>query len=212
MAYENEDQQVEALKKWWQENWKALVAGLGLGVGAIVGWEAWSSHKLEVAGEASRLYEELDQALTASDTATADEIAGKLKTDYAGTPYAALAAMELASHLVETEDLEAAQERLNWVVQRSGDEGLRHVARLRRARVLWSMSRVDEALALLKVKDSGDFAALYAELRGDINYSTGNRSAARSEYEQAMAELPEGAANRDLLQRKLDDLADVVKS
>ena len=45
MAYENEDQQVEALKKWWQENWKALVAGLGLGVGAIV-----VLHEAEAAG------------------------------------------------------------------------------------------------------------------------------------------------------------------
>ena len=31
MSHYEDEEQVEALKKWWQENWKALAAGLVLG-------------------------------------------------------------------------------------------------------------------------------------------------------------------------------------
>ena len=86
------------------------------------------------------------------------------------------------------------------------------MSRLRRARALWQLSRVDEALKLVNIDQAGSFTGLYAELRGDIRLSSGDRKAARADYEAAMAALPPEAANRELLQRKLDDLADVVNS
>ena len=44
------------------------------------------------------------------------------------------------------------------------------------------------------------------ELRGDIKLSQNDRAAARTAYEKAMA-LGPAPASKDLLQRKLDDLA-----
>ena len=212
MSHYEDEEQVEALKKWWQENWKALAAGLVLGVGSILGWEGWQTHQQSTAADASRIYAELQEALTGEQLEAADELAARLKTDFSGTPYAAHAVLAVAAHLAEHGDFEAASERLNWVVQRSDDEGLRHIARLRRARALWQLSRVDEALKLLNIDQAGSFTGLYAELRGDIRLSSGDRKAARADYEAAMAALPPEAANRELLQRKLDDLADVVSS
>ena len=212
MADYEDDQQVEALKKWWQENWKALAAGLVLGVSGILGWESWQSHQQQTAEAASRLYEDLSSAIEANNLDQAAELSDKLKNDYAASPYAAQAMLALARGLVENGDLEPAQERLNWVVQRTGEDGMRHIARLRRARVLWNLGRVDEALGLVKVTDAGSFTSLYAELRGDIRMSSGDRAAAHTDYQQAMDALPEGAANRELLQYKIDDLADAVNS
>lgn len=212
MAHYEDEEQVEALKKWWRENWKALAAGLVIGVGGIVGWEGWQSHRIESAAEASRLYEELGDALQADSLEQADAMAGKLKLDHPDSPYAAQGALAMAAHLVEHGDLAAADERLNWVITRSGDEGLRRIARLRRARVLWAQDKVSDALKLLQTDEVGEFEALYAELRGDIHLASGDREQALSSYQQAMNSLPEGAANRSLLQRKLDDLADVASS
>ena len=41
MEYETEEQQVEALKEWWSENGRAVIAGVVLGVGVIGGWSLW---------------------------------------------------------------------------------------------------------------------------------------------------------------------------
>lgn len=212
MAQYEDEEQVEALKKWWRENWKALAAGLVIGVGGIVGWEGWKTHQVESAAEASRLYEELGDALEADAIEQADALAGQLKLDHADSPYAAQGALAMARHLVEHGELAAADERLNWVITRSGDDGLRRIARLRRARVLWSQDKVSDALKLLQTEDVGEFRALYAELRGDIRLASGEREQALSDYREAMDNLPPGAANRSLLQRKLDDLADVAQS
>ncbi|WP_234879047.1 YfgM family protein, partial [Salmonella enterica] len=41
--YENEHDQVDAIKRFFAENGKALAVGVILGVGALVGWRYWSS-------------------------------------------------------------------------------------------------------------------------------------------------------------------------
>ena len=212
MSHYEDEEQVEQLKKWWKENWKALAAGLVIGVGGITGWEAWKSSRIEAAAEASRMYQELEEALGADAIEQADALAGQLKLEYPDSPYAAQAALAMARHLFEHGDLAAADERLNWVITRSDDEGLRRIARLRRARVLWAQGKDGDALKLLEARDPGSFEPLYAELRGDIHLAAGERSKAYEAYRQAMAALDAGAANRALLQRKLDDLADVASS
>ncbi len=55
MEYETEEQQVEALKEWWAENGKAVIAGIVLGAGVIGGWTFWKGHQEK-------------QAVIASDT------------------------------------------------------------------------------------------------------------------------------------------------
>jgi predicted negative regulator of RcsB-dependent stress response len=72
--------------------------------------------------------------------------------------------------------------------------------------VLWQQGKLDDALAQLEIKDDDAFASLYQELRGDLQVAKGDRAAARSAYEKAL-QLGPAAANREGLQRKLDDLA-----
>jgi predicted negative regulator of RcsB-dependent stress response len=47
--YENENDQVDALKRFFAENGKALAVGVILGVGALVGWRYWTSHQADTA-------------------------------------------------------------------------------------------------------------------------------------------------------------------
>ena len=39
--FETEDQQLEALRKWWQENGRGVLVGVVLGLGAVGGWRGW---------------------------------------------------------------------------------------------------------------------------------------------------------------------------
>lgn len=47
--YENENDQVEAVKRFFAENGKALAVGVILGVGALIGWRYWNSHQVDSA-------------------------------------------------------------------------------------------------------------------------------------------------------------------
>ena len=50
--YENDNEQVDALKRFFAENGKALAVGVILGIGALVGWRYWTSHQIETARSA----------------------------------------------------------------------------------------------------------------------------------------------------------------
>lgn len=202
----DDEEDLEKLKTWWRENWVALVGGLVIGFGAIGGWEGYKSWRDGRAETASQMYEELKKNLEASKTEDANQIVARLKTDFASTPYAAAAALTAAQTEVQAGQLDAAAANLGWVVTNAKDEGLVQVARLRHARVLFAQDKPDEALKALS-GDAGSFASLYEELRGDIQLAKGDAGAARSSYEKALAAATDGAANKTLLQQKLDDLA-----
>lgn len=203
----DDEEDLENLKRWWKENWLALVAGLVIGFGAIGSWQGWKWYHNSQAEAASQIYEDLKKALAASRNDDAVQMADKLAAEYSGTPYAADAALRLAQNAVQRNQFDEAAARLGWVVEHADDEGMKQLAALRKARVLWAQSKPDEALMLLAGKP-GAFEALYEELRGDIKLSQGDRAAALSAYEKALASAAEQAPNRELLQQKLDDLAD----
>ncbi|CAJ0945265.1 unnamed protein product [Ranitomeya imitator] len=43
--YENEHDQLEAVKRFFTENGKSLIVGVVLGIGALVGWRYWNNHQ-----------------------------------------------------------------------------------------------------------------------------------------------------------------------
>ncbi len=63
--YENEHDQVDAIKRFFAENGKALAVGVILGVGALVGWRYWTSHQDDSVRESSYAYENAISALRA---------------------------------------------------------------------------------------------------------------------------------------------------
>ena len=209
-SHYEEEAQVEQLRRWWRENWMALVGGLALGMAGIFGWEAWTNAQNATAERASQLYEDLEKA-PADQPDHLKEIGQKLTSEFADTPYAAQGQLLLAQRAVERNDFEGAREGLNWAIGHTDDPGLKKVAKLRLARVLWQLGKPDDALAQLDVADDDAFASLYQELRGDIQLGKGDRAAARAAYEKALAAGP-APAGRDELQRKLEQLADEKKS
>lgn len=207
----DDEEQLELLKQWWKENWIALVAGLGIGVGAIGGWEGYKRWTNDRAEAASQMYEDLKKAYTESRVEDAGKLLEGLIADYAGTPYAPAAALRAAQVAAAEGELDQAQQRLDWVIEHADDKGLVQLAKLRRARVLHAQAQHDQALALL-AGDAGTFASLYEELRGDILLAKGDRDAARSAYEKALLSADETAINRRLLEQKRDDLAVAAKT
>jgi predicted negative regulator of RcsB-dependent stress response len=208
MSHYDDEAQVEQLKQWWKENWLALATGLALGLGGIFGWQQWQAHQRNVAGEASQAYQELKKAAESNKVDDAEQAAQKLISGYSGTPYAAEAALRVAQVEVTAGKLDEAVQHLTWVTEHGSDDGLKHIARLRQARVLWQQKKIDDALKLIDVKEAGSFDALYQELRGDLKLAQGDRGAAAEAYRKALAGMADPGSTSSL-QQKLDDLADV---
>jgi predicted negative regulator of RcsB-dependent stress response len=210
MSHYEDEAQLEQLKQWWHENWKALATGLALGLGGIFGWQGWQGHEQKVAAQAAQAFQDLKVAAEAGKTDETAKLAQQLMKTRGGTPYAAQAALRLAQLQVADGKLDEAATQLKWVLDRSSDDGLKHVARLRLARVLWQQKKLDEALQQLEVKDAGSFEPLYQELRGDIKLAQGDRKAALEAYRNALKGPPGGTSAN--IQEKLDDLADVARA
>ena len=203
----NSHDEAEQFKRWWRENWLSLVVGLALGLGAIVGWQAWGNYRDTRAAEASAQYERLSDSLRVGNLDSAVEVSKVLEQDYKGSAYAALGSLAVAAEQVRQGRLDDARAQLESVVNYADDDRIRQLARLRLARLQLALGQHDEALGTLDVETGKAFAPLFAELRGDVHLAKDDAVQARTAYAQALAAYPQGSAEKSFVERKLDDLA-----
>lgn len=203
--YATEEEQLEALKRWWRENGRAVILGIAIGVIALAGWRGWEMHVEQRALEASAIYDELLDVAAGGDYPGVSEHAETLRADYPGTSYAVLGALITAGVAVEKERLEAAEEWLRWALDTTDDRNLRALVRARLARVLAERGAGGEALDLLAAEAPSAYTALHAEIRGDLLRARGDHEAAAAAYQQALDASP-GPADPDLVERKLNQV------
>ncbi|MCP3664007.1 MAG: tetratricopeptide repeat protein [Gammaproteobacteria bacterium] len=204
----SEEEQVEALKKWWKENGRSVVAGVVLGLGGVFGWQFWGQYQQNQAAQASFQFQQLNQAVSQNASESAVIQAEKLQSEHGDSSYALFATMELAKVRYAEGDLDGAQKEWQWVIDNSSDISLRQIARLRLARALLGADKVESAKALIAKSENDSFRGEFSEIKGDIALASGDSEAARAAYKEALAE---GASNSALVEMKLDDLAIVGK-
>ena len=195
--YGNEDEQVRALKQWWDRNGASTLMGVGLALALVFGWEWWQQRQQNRAAEASALYQQVSQAvelttLDSTQRATANHVAEALESKFPGTRYALQAQMLLARLAVEAGELEEARNILEKVLSQKPNPELEQVATLRLARVLFGEGDYDAALQRLDSVEAQQFAGQFAELRGDIQFKRGDSAAALASYRMASQELNNG--------------------
>lgn len=205
MEYETEEQQVEALKEWWAENGKAVIAGVVLGAGVIGGWSFWTSHQEKQAVVASDTFSRTVEALSANDTASAVSLADELKDDQPDALYSSYANMAAARAAVESGDLSDAASRLEWVADNAPQNDVKLIARVRLARVLGANGDAAAGLASLPADFPQAFTGLVEEARGDLLVISGDTDGARKAY--TAAQESQFVADRDALNMKLNELA-----
>lgn len=186
MEYETEEQQVEAIKKWWKENSSFVIAGVILGASAIFGWRYYGDYKITHAEYAGNIYENIMQSPANQNANDLQIKVNELIAEYADTPYASLSALILAKKQAVAGDYTKAQQQLQWVVSNSTQEELRHIARLRLTRLLFAGKQYDEALKLLNIDFPKSFAVMYEELKGDLYVAQGELGQARVAYDKAI--------------------------
>ena len=205
-VYTTEEEQVEALKKWWKQNGMSVVLGIVLGLGAVFGWRGWQEHKAAQSQAASELYQQVLSELRAGDPDKAAPPANEIVKNYAGTGYIVPTHLLLAKMAVSADKLDQAAQHLGQALALSKSPALQLDIRLRLARVQAAQGKYDDALATLKVADAEAFAPAYAELRGDVLASQGHAGAARDAYASALEGYRKQGTDTSLLQMKIDEL------
>lgn len=211
--YRTEEEQVEALRRWWDENGRSTVIGIVIALAAAFGWQGWKSFQADEAAAASDKYQAFMRSMGGTDEAsilTAQQLAQDIKSDYASTTYAQFAALHLARIAVTTGDLAGAEKELRWVVAKADkNSDIGTIAQIRLARVLASAGDSEQALAILDaIGDS--YEGIRSLARGDILLAAGDAEGARLAYAGAQAFASLAGTELPTLQAKLQSVSPVT--
>jgi predicted negative regulator of RcsB-dependent stress response len=214
--YRTEEDQLDALRRWWNEYGRSTIAAVVIALAAGFGWQAWQTNQKEQAVHASDLYQALLRSIEKMDpsapTPEGIELAEQIKRDYGNSTYAQFAALHLAAMSVNKGDLGGAQAQLEWALSKAAaDSDVARIARQRLARVIAANGDTEQALATLQSAQPGPYGASYALAQGDILLAAGKQDEAREAYSRAqeMAATDGQGVNLPMLQQKLQSLTPI---
>ena len=198
--FATEEQQVEAIKKFWKENGIAIIVGAALGLGGLWGWRYWNDTQIQNQEAASIEYQNTVQALE-EENGFSNAVAMVEANPDSG--YALMASLILAQQAVEHKDLNEAVRHLSFVAERAGDSAISAMANLRLARVQLALEDFDAAHATLDKVTDDAFVARVDEVKGDIFVSQQQFDKARMAYAASL----ENDESNNIVRMKLDNLA-----
>ena len=212
-----EQEQLDQLKAFWKQYGNPITWALIAVMSAFAGWNLYQRWQANQATQASALYDELDRVVKGGDAVKIERVLADLKEKFPSTTYAQQGGLLAAKSYFESGKSAEAKTALAWVAEKSTDDGIRAIAKLRLASVLVNDKAYDEAMTQLAGKTPPEFSALVADRKGDIFMLQGKKSEARAEFEKAYKEFDDRTEYKRLVEVKLNALgvnpkADVAKS
>ena len=218
MARDLDNEQLEALKGWWERQGSSTVTVILVGVLGFFGYRAYQNSEAAANDAASASYQQLVAAHAAYQAeggadgplrTTLQSLGQDLKREHEGTAYAAFAALRLARLAVEAGDLPGAAEELGFALEQDLDSPMQTLALMRLARVQIAMQQPEAALETLAgAEPSRAQRASVAEARGDAHHALGDLDRARDAYREAVESLERGVEDRMLVMKLADLPAD----
>ena len=184
-----EEEQLEAISQWWQENRTSVIAVVVLTLGGTIGWSQYEDYINEKAVAAANTYDSLLQGRESGESAEEMAlISAGLRETHDGGAFAAFASLQVAAAAVEAGDLVLARDELESVMATIElDSTLGQLVQLRLARVMAASGDEGTAVAILE-QGSSSFPASYAQALGDIHLAAGRESEALMAYQSAQTE------------------------
>ena len=203
-VYSNENEQVDALRRFFADNGKALAIGVGVGIAALGGWRYWSSQQDNAGKAVSAQYQQLTSAMQADKPESLEAVASFASEN--SNTYGALAALDLAKQYVETSQLDKAIALLQKGLSDTKDANLQAVINLRLARIQLQQKQADAALTTLDNVKGDGWSAIVADIRGEALLSKGDKQGARDAWSKG-AGSQASPALKQMLQMKIDNLS-----
>ena len=201
-----EQEQLDQLKHFWKQYGNLITWALIVVLGAFAAWNVYQRWQLSQATQAAALFDEVDRVVKAGDVSRVDRVFADMKDKFPGTTYAQQAGLMVAKTYFEAGKPDEAKAALNWVAEKSSDEGYQAIARLRLAGVFVESKAYDDALKQLAGTFPAEFAALVADRKGDVYVLQGKKSEAKAEFEKAYKAFDARADYRQLVEFKLNAL------
>ncbi|WP_187487370.1 tetratricopeptide repeat protein [Duffyella gerundensis] len=202
-VYNNENEQVDALRRFFANNGKALAVGVIIGIGALAGWRYWTGHQVSNSAEISANYQKVTQAMQGDRPQTLEAVA-KFASENNNT-YGALAALDLAKQYVDQQQLDQAASQLQTGLKATKDENLQAVLNLRLARVQLQQKQAEAALKTLDAVKGEGWSAIIADIRGEALLSKGDKQGARDAWSKGIAS-DASPALKQMMQMKMNNL------
>lgn len=187
-SYSSENEQVEALRNFFRDNGKAIIFGIIIGGGAIWGWRFWQSHQIDSANNAAGSYDMVVKALESNEQNAENAAISFINSN--SNNYGAMAALELAKHLVNKGDLASAQKQLETAIANTKDAELLSLMNLRIARLQFAQNQADAAMATLAKVTASSWSAEANLVRGNIYLSQGKTDEAKQAYNAGLNANP----------------------
>lgn len=203
-VYSNENEQVDALRRFFANNGKALAVGVIIGIAALGGWRYWASHEESSSKAVSAQYQQVASAMKADQPATLDA-AAKFASENSNT-YGALAAMDVAKQYVDANQLDKASALLQNGLKNTQDANLQAVINLRLARIQLQQNQADAALKTLDAVKGDGWTAIVADIRGEALLSKGDKQGARDAWSKGV-ESDASPALKQMMQMKMNNLS-----
>jgi predicted negative regulator of RcsB-dependent stress response len=206
----SEKEQIEQIRSWWSEYGGYVIFGVAAGALLLFGINYYQNSKLAAQLEASSLYESLTNRVVDGDLDGAEAVADQLGTTFADTTYAAQAKLAIARLYMDKNRDQDAADVLDELLDSTGGDELKPVARLRLARILLYQDKPQEVVDLLEGQDLPSFSAAYGEALGDAYHALGRIADAQAAYQQVLMDpLSRGTVDQQLVQWKALDLPEV---
>jgi predicted negative regulator of RcsB-dependent stress response len=203
---DTEQEELEALQKWWRENGRAVIVGLVLGLGGVFAWTTWQSRAEATAERVSVVYQSMVDMAAANDHEEALLRVEQIMQDHPDSEYAVLSALLGAKSALAAGRMEDAKRYLGWVIEHASRSEFRDLARIRSAQLELDADKPDAALEMLAAVKTPAFAADVDELRGDILVAKNDDTGATKAYESALSSNAMTSGMRARVQMKLDDI------
>ena len=201
----SEKEQIEKMRAWWSDYGWYVIGGVALGAIILFGINRYQAHLVNAEVAASALYDEISEYVTGGNLDGAEAAAGRLDSEYGNSSYAAQSKLAMARLYMDKNRDQDAADALNALLDMRGFEHLKHVARVRLAKVLLYQGKPEDVLGLLQDQGNAAFAARYAEALGDAYVALGRYDEARASYQAALGEV-QPTVDQGLVQLKLLDL------
>lgn len=204
MAYTiEEEQELSAIKAWWNENYKFIIVCFVIAFGGVFGWNYWQLHQIQKIHSASAEYEQVLFNYAKDPKAQVEQFSQFIK-NHEKTSYAVLALLDKAKIAVENNDFTLAEDALKQAMAQSTDDILSSITALRLASVQFQLGQFDPALDSLKLVKEQAWSGAKNILAGDIQLAKGDKEAAKASYQQAQQHA--SPLEQQLIQVRLNNL------
>ena len=183
-----EEEQIDAIKQWWQENKVSVIGAIVLTLGGSFGWSQYQDYTSATAITAADTYDEI--LLERASGESADQLAmlaDTIRDENGSVAFAEFASLQVAAAAAEEGQFERAQIELEKVMAGvEVDSTLGQLVQLRLAKVKAALGQEQAAIAIREL-GSDSFPVSYAQALGDLHLAAGREAAALEAYQTAKA-------------------------